>query len=136
MNEANAHFDEIFDTFLKENQGFNCGRHERGRPSTAILGWRPNKPFLTYERAPMTKGQNQVHTVKRMHSKVMNDRVQVYNTRFVAAENKKMARSHSCEHLPINETQKKIDRPRKQHNKSSVHQKLATDEKPAKDGAV
>ena len=41
----------------KENHGFNKGRHEGQRPSTAILAWRPRNPFLTYEKAALTKAQ-------------------------------------------------------------------------------
>ena len=46
MNEVNAHFDRLD----KENHGFNMGRVYGDRPTTAVLAWRPNTPFLTYEK--------------------------------------------------------------------------------------
>ena len=36
----------------KENLGFNAGRRTGKRPSTAVLAWRPETPFLTYEKMP------------------------------------------------------------------------------------
>ena len=80
MNEANAHFDKLD----KENQGFNVGRHQGGgRPTSAILAWRPRIPFLTYEKPTLTHVQEHIHTNKRLHAKVMDDRVQIYNQQFV-----------------------------------------------------
>lgn len=83
MNDANAHFDKLQAQMNKENLGFNVGRHDGKRPSTAVLAWRPNKPFLTYEQRCLTKGQEQDFNNKRLHAKVMNDRVQTYNQQFV-----------------------------------------------------
>ena len=61
MNEANAHFDREMEKMRqrmeKENQGFNMGRHELQRPSTAILAWRPRNPFVTYEKAALTQAE-------------------------------------------------------------------------------
>lgn len=60
MNEQNAHFDKLQAQAMKENQGFNIGRHENQRPTTAVLTWRPKKPFLTYEKKVTTKGEDEV----------------------------------------------------------------------------
>ena len=82
MNEPNAHFDRL----EKENQGFNVGRHEGQRPSTAVLAWRPRNPFLTYEKPVLTSGQLQELEGRQLHAKIMNERVQIYNQQFVPDE--------------------------------------------------
>ena len=82
MDEPNAHFDKLG----KENQGFNVGRHEGKRPTSAILAWRPRNPFLTYEKATLTDAQLEEMDSKKLHSTIMNDRVQIYNQQFVEDE--------------------------------------------------
>ena len=82
MNEPNAHFDRL----EKENQGFNIGRHEGQRPTSATLAWRPRNPFLTYEKPALTDAQIQEFDSKKLHATIMNDRVQTYNQQFVLEE--------------------------------------------------
>ena len=84
MNKVNAHFDAEHARMNKENQGFNMGRHPpHKRPTTAVIAWRPRKPFLTFEKAFNTKGQQQVHDAKRLHAKIMNDCIQTNNLKSV-----------------------------------------------------
>ena len=71
MNEANAHFDKL----EKENQGFNVGRHQGARPTSAVLAWRPRNPFLTYEKPTLTDAQEHVLAQKQLHAKIMTDRL-------------------------------------------------------------
>jgi len=83
MNEANAYFDKLRARMDKENQGFNAGRLNGQRPSTATLNWRPKKPFLTFEKACPTTAQEKDFNSKRLRAKVMNDRIQVFNLQSV-----------------------------------------------------
>ena len=55
------------------------GRHGIQRPSSAVIAWRPQNPFLTYEKTCLTNGEIENFTNKSLHAKVMNDRVQVNN---------------------------------------------------------
>lgn len=55
------------------------GRHERERPNTAVLAWRPRNPFLTYEKATLNDAQLYELENKKLHAKIMDDRVQIYN---------------------------------------------------------
>lgn len=77
MNKPNAYFDKL----MKENLGFNTGRHELKRPTTAVLAWRPKIPFLTFEKAMPTRGETELFNQKQLHAKVMNDRVMENNLR-------------------------------------------------------
>ncbi len=79
MNETNAYFDKQQALMNKENQGFNMGRHGIQRPSSAVIAWRPQNPFLTYEKTCLTNGEIENFTNKSLHAKIMNDRVQVNN---------------------------------------------------------
>lgn len=104
MNEQNTHFDKLMAMAPKENQGFNIGRHERQRPTTAVLAWRPEKPFLTYEKKVTPKGEVELSNNKLLHAKIMNDRVMENNLRkFVPSKEGKVVkiapvgRSQSCE---------------------------------------
>ena len=79
MDSPNAYFNKQQERLNKENQGFNVGRKAGERPSTAVQMWRPKNPFLTYEKPFPTKAMLKDFTQKRLHAKVMNERVQVYN---------------------------------------------------------
>ena len=84
MNKPNAAFDYEQAKRNKENQGLNMGRHPFGkRPTTAVLAWRPKKPFVTFEKAFNMRGKQQELDEKHLHAKIMNDCIQTNNLKHV-----------------------------------------------------